>query len=140
MTDQQLVLRALRRPGRRTPSIALAASLAALPIIAVATAQAKQQCSVAAGHDGYWSWRMIDGRKCWYEGKPMLSKSLLQWPARAAQAAAQPEEASAAEPEANAEPPSLRTEKRGDPMDAQAKMRNDSTTFEALWRSRIEKP
>jgi len=29
----------------------------------------------------YWSYRLIDGRKCWYEGKPMLSKSLLHWPA-----------------------------------------------------------
>ena len=107
--------------------------MAALPIIAVATAEAKQQCSVAAGHDGYWSWRMIDGRKCWYEGKPMLSKSVLEWPAKAARAAAQPEEA-------NAEPPSLRTEQGGDPMDAQAAMPNDSTTFEGLWRSRIAKP
>ena len=23
---------------------------------------------------------MIDGRKCWYEGRPGLSKSLLEWP------------------------------------------------------------
>jgi hypothetical protein len=140
MTAQQLVLRALRPAGRRIPSIAVAASLAALPIIAVATAQAKQQCSVAAAHDGYWSWRMIDGRKCWYEGKPMLSKELLEWPARAeAQAAAQPE-ANEANNVVNAEPPSLRTEKRSDPMDAQAKMRDDSPTFEALWRARIAKP
>jgi hypothetical protein len=29
----------------------------------------------------YWSYRLIDGRKCWYEGKPLLSKSLLHWPA-----------------------------------------------------------
>ena len=36
----------------------------------------------------YWSYRLIDGRKCWYEGKPMLSKSLLHWPkSRTARAA-----------------------------------------------------
>ena len=148
MTDQQLVLRALRPAGRRIP-MALAASLAALPIIAVATAEAKQQCSATAGSGSYWSWRLIDGRKCWYQGKPMLSKELLEWPAQAARpvapqaarAAAQPEEASAAQPEeANVEPPSLRTPRHADPMDAQAKMRNDSSTFDALWRSRIEKP
>ena len=35
----------------------------------------------------YWSYRLIDGRKCWYEGKPMLSKSSLHWsPARTAKA------------------------------------------------------
>ena len=27
--------------------------------------------------------RQIDGRKCWYAGKTMISKSLLQWPAKA---------------------------------------------------------
>ena len=45
-------------------------------------AQAKQ-CSTERPSDArtYWSYRLIDGRKCWYEGKPMLSKSLLHWPA-----------------------------------------------------------
>ena len=50
-------------------------------------AQAKQ-CSAERPSNArtYWSYRLIDGRKCWYEGKPMLSKSLLQWPtARTAQ-------------------------------------------------------
>jgi hypothetical protein len=135
MTDQQLVLRALKRSGCRIPSMAmaLAAVLAALPIFVSATAEAKQTCSATAGAGSYWSWRLIDGRKCWYEGKPMLSKSQLEWPAEAARAPAQTEEA-------DAEPPSLRTEERRDPMDAQAKMRSDPTTFDALWRSRIERP
>ena len=51
-------------------------------------AQAKQ-CSAErpATARTYWSYRLIDGRKCWYEGKPMLSKSLLHWSAvRTAQA------------------------------------------------------
>jgi len=44
-------------------------------------AQAKQ-CSAERPSNArtYWSYRLIDGRKCWYEGKPMLSKSLLHWP------------------------------------------------------------
>jgi hypothetical protein len=115
------------------PSMALAGLLAALPIFVIATAEAKQTCSATAGAGSYWSWRLIDGRKCWYEGKPMLSKAQLEWPAEAARAPARTEEA-------DAEPPSLRTEQRGDPMDAQAKMQNEPTTFEALWRSRIERP
>jgi len=42
-----------------------------------------KQCSAERPSDArtYWSYRLIDGRKCWYEGKPMLSKSLLNWPA-----------------------------------------------------------
>jgi hypothetical protein len=48
---------------------------------AVTPTQAKQ-CSAERPKNtqSYWSYRLIDGRKCWYEGKPMLSKSLLHWP------------------------------------------------------------
>jgi hypothetical protein len=27
----------------------------------------------------YWSWRQIDGRRCWYPGRPGMSKSKLHW-------------------------------------------------------------
>ena len=30
---------------------------------------------------GHWSWRMIDGKKCWYPGRPGMSKAKLRWPA-----------------------------------------------------------
>jgi hypothetical protein len=36
-------------------------------------------CQAAAGSGGHWAWRMIDGRKCWYEGKPGMSKDHLRW-------------------------------------------------------------
>jgi hypothetical protein len=64
------------------PSIVLAACIAGLSSIGMPAALAKQHCSPATGSSshGYWSWRLIDGRKCWYEGKPGLSKSLLEWP------------------------------------------------------------
>jgi hypothetical protein len=26
-----------------------------------------------------WSWRMIDGRQCWYQGERMRAKGLLRW-------------------------------------------------------------
>ena len=39
------------------------------------------ECSadLPAGRSGYWSYRIVDGRKCWYEGRKMISKSLLHW-------------------------------------------------------------
>lgn len=48
-----------------------------------ATPTQAKQCSAERPSDAqsYWSYRLIDGRKCWYEGKPMLSKSLLHWTA-----------------------------------------------------------
>jgi hypothetical protein len=109
------------------PSLALGACLAALSMVGMASAEAKQQCSVAAGAQGYWSWRMIDERKCWYEGKPMLSKSMLEWPAETP-AQPDPDKGSASAP----------PEKHGNPLDAQAYAPADSVTFEALWRDRIE--
>src|SRR5258707_2339803 len=67
-------------------SIALTAWIATLLSVGIPNAQAKQQCSAAARknpHGQWWSYRLIDGRNCWYEGKPMLSKSLLEWPKEA---------------------------------------------------------
>ena len=66
-------------------SIALAVRLllfGVVLLIGVQTAQAKQQCSAALPADpqGHWSYRFIDGRKCWYQGENNLSKSLLEWP------------------------------------------------------------
>jgi hypothetical protein len=99
----------------------------------VPNAQAKQQCSPAmpSNPHGYWSWRLIDGRKCWYEGKPMLSKSSLEWPARAL-----------AQLDSNGEIASALTEKSINPLDSQDSQTlapTDSITFDALWRSRVER-
>jgi hypothetical protein len=86
-------------------------------------------CSVVRpshGH-GHWSWRLIDGRKCWYAGKIMISKSLLQWPAKTSmQAKADPKPAPAVIP----------TETRSDPLDAQARLLEYASSFEARWRAR----
>jgi hypothetical protein len=41
------------------------------------------QANIPSKRGGHWSYRIIDGRKCWYSGKPMMSKSLLRWPAKA---------------------------------------------------------
>ena len=41
-------------------------------------------CQERKGHDnnGYWHWRIIDGKKCWYTGRNQLPKSQLTWPVR----------------------------------------------------------
>ena len=36
-------------------------------------------CSPTQGGGGHWSWRLIDGKKCWYRGKTGVSKSSLHW-------------------------------------------------------------
>jgi hypothetical protein len=36
---------------------------------------------VPAARNGHWYYRIIDGRKCWYQGKAMIPKSSLYWPA-----------------------------------------------------------
>ena len=107
----------------KLPSIALAVWIATLLSVGIPNAQAKQQCSAAAPknpHVQWWSYRLIDGRKCWYEGKPLLSKSLLEWPKEAS-----------AQRVSNGKVTSVVTQKPGNPLDAQARALNDSDTFEA---------
>ena len=114
---------------RKLPPIALAAWVATLLSVGMPNAQAKQQCSAATpsnAHGRWWSYRLIDGRKCWYEGKPMLSKSLLEWPKEAS-----------AQPVSNGEVTSVLTKKPGIPSDSQAWALKDSDTFEARWRGRV---
>ena len=114
----------------KLPSIALAAWIATLLSVGIPNAQAKQQCSAAAPknpHGQWWSYRLIDGRKCWYEGKPMLSKSLLEWPKEAS-----------AQRVSNGKVTSVVTQKPGNPLGARARALNDSDTFEARWRERVD--
>jgi hypothetical protein len=92
------------------------------------------ECSVARGShtQGYWSWRLIDGRKCWYLGKATISKSLLQWPAKVSvQAKADPKPVPV-----TVVPVTVVTGKLGDPLDAQARMLEYANSFEARWRAR----
>jgi len=53
---------------------------ATITLCSATSVQAKE-CSAErpANARSYWSYRLIDGRKCWYEGKRMISKSLLHW-------------------------------------------------------------
>ena len=38
------------------------------------------ECRMSKGNPKlYWSWRQIDGRKCWYAGPPGVNKAALHW-------------------------------------------------------------
>jgi hypothetical protein len=115
----------MRKPLR---SLVLTICIAVLPLAGMANAQAKQQCSATMPsdpHGQWWSYRFIDGRKCWYAGKPMLSKSLLEWPkvASAKTGTAEAGGALAARP--------------GDPLDEREVALKEPDSFEARWRDRI---
>jgi hypothetical protein len=102
-----------------------ACAIGVLPMTAV-TAQAKQ-CSAERPSNArsYWSYRLIDGRKCWYEGKPMLPKSLLHWSSAQTAQADDPDR----EPVLPAGSYNF--------LDAQASMPDDSNSFEAHWNRRF---
>jgi hypothetical protein len=62
-------------------SSAVIAGAAMMMTLCSPTSAHAKQCSAErpANARSYWSYRLIDGRKCWYEGKQMISKSLLHW-------------------------------------------------------------
>ena len=106
--------------------VVFAACVVGLSPIFAATAQ-PTECSSERPTNAraYWSYRLIDGRKCWYEGKPMLSKSLLHWPLAP--------KATAGDPEQEPSIPAA----RHNSLDAQAFMPDDSDSFEANWKRRV---
>ena len=111
----------------------LVACMAALAPVGAANAKAMECSAARPSHTQvYWSWRLIDGRKCWYAGKTMISKSLLQWPAKASVQA----KAETAPVPVTIVPVTVVTEKRSDPLDAQARMLDYANSFEARWRAR----
>ena len=114
-------------------SLALAACAAALLSFEMTSAHAKQQCAAAmpAKPQGqWWSYRLIDGRKCWYAGKPMLSNSLLAWPKESSSDLSSRRKADGV----------VIAGKPGNPLDAQALALEETDTFEQRWRARISGP
>jgi len=61
------------------------AAVAALLLLAASPAKT-MECRPSRVHDHrYWSWRLIDGRPCWYAGRPGISKAVLHWGSSRAQ-------------------------------------------------------
>ena len=114
-----------------------ALSAALLPINAPAAQIKECRASVPARAQGHWSWRLIDGRKCWYAGKIVIPKSALRWPAITPAQAKAPAVAPAVQAKA-AEPATvgLVTDKRSDPLSARAQMTDDADSFESRWQAR----
>ena len=53
--------------------------VAAALVTVIVPAAAVFVCQPSKGGDGHWSWRIIDGKRCWYPGKRSVKKSDLQW-------------------------------------------------------------
>jgi hypothetical protein len=120
--------------------VALAAIItgALIPIDAPAAQIKECRAAVPAKAQGHWSWRLIDGRKCWYAGRTAIAKSSLRWPAAAqAKAPAQVQAKAPTQDRAQAAPVSIFNDKRSDLMNAQARMIDEPNTFEARWRARV---
>ena|SRR3982074_2252501 len=97
-------------------------------LIGMQAAEAKQ-CSAAmpSNPQGHWSYRLIDGRKCWYEGENNFPKSLLQWPEQTSALSA----FGKAEPSPEEVPPVTQTVS----PHAEPNNQSDSESFEARWRA-----
>lgn len=37
------------------------------------------ECRIAKTGRDYWRWRLIDGRRCWFEGRRQVAKAALFW-------------------------------------------------------------
>jgi hypothetical protein len=96
-----------------------------LPISAPAAQAIECLAALSSNPQKHWTYRLVDGRKCWYQGKHMISRSLLKWPSRAP----------AVQVDARKAPVSAIREKPGDLLDAQASI-PDADSFEARWRAR----
>ena len=118
--------------------VLMAALSAALVPINAPAAQIKEcRATVPAKAQGHWSWRLIDGRKCWYAGKTVIPKSALRWPATTPAQAKAPVAAPVVQAKAaEATTVGAATEKRSDPMNARAQMTDDADSFESRWQAR----
>jgi hypothetical protein len=59
-------------------AIALVIMLAALGTAAYSAVECRAE--PPANRTGYWSWRNIDGKRCWYPGRANMDKANLKWP------------------------------------------------------------
>jgi hypothetical protein len=59
-------------------AIALVIMLTALGTAAYSAVECRAE--PPADRTGYWSWRNIDGKRCWYPGRAGMDKANLKWP------------------------------------------------------------
>ena len=89
------------------------------------------ECSadLPAVRNGHWTYRIVDGRKCWYAGRTVLPRSSLRWANR---------------PLIDAQakmPPTIDQADFIDPEDGSCcwPLVNTSVSFESRWRALLER-
>ena len=102
-------------------------------LIGMQAAEAKQ-CGAAlpSNPQGHWSYRLINGRKCWYQGENNFPKSLLQWPEQASALSAFDKAEAGRDEELS--PPETQNQPGGSDRCSKTPLR-DSESFEARWRA-----
>jgi hypothetical protein len=65
---------------RQTIPHILATAIALSFLSASAASAIECKPEMPTTRSGYWSWRIIDGKRCWYPGRPGMEKANLQWP------------------------------------------------------------
>ena len=60
--------------------LVLAGGIVLAPLCATARGVIECKAELPVARTGYWSWRNIDGKQCWYPGRPGMDKARLQWP------------------------------------------------------------
>jgi hypothetical protein len=57
-----------------------AGSSIAVALLLISSGASATECQSSPGHDGkWWSYRIVDSTRCWYQGRAGRSKDLLHW-------------------------------------------------------------
>jgi hypothetical protein len=68
----------IRRRG--AGSVTKASSSIAGALLLISSGASATECQSSPGHDGkWWSYRIVDSKRCWYQGSPGRSRNLLHW-------------------------------------------------------------
>ena len=64
----------------RDARVTKAVSSIAVALLLISSGASATECQSSPGNDGkWWSWRIVDSKRCWYQGRPGRSKDQLQW-------------------------------------------------------------
>ncbi len=72
----------MRRADRGASDVRVtkASSSIAVALLLISSGASATECQSSPGHDGkWWSYRIVDSKRCWYQGRPGRSKDLLHW-------------------------------------------------------------
>src|SRR3954453_20785936 len=73
-------MREVLRLRIRNHRVSKAISATAVALLLISSGASATECQSSPSHDGKrWSWRMVDSKRCWYQGRPGRAKHVLQW-------------------------------------------------------------